>query len=111
MDVAFADFNMFYLNMSRWRSIVGIVTGYGAERLRGRSSSPGRVKNFLFSAPSTPALGSAQPPIYWVPGALSLGVKRPRCEADHSPPVVLRSRKSGSIHPLLYMTIFCVVLN
>jgi hypothetical protein len=25
-------------------------------------------------------------PIQWVPGALSLGVKRPGREADHSPP-------------------------
>jgi hypothetical protein len=27
-----------------------------------------------------------KPPIEWVPGALSLGVKRPGREADHSPP-------------------------
>jgi len=27
-----------------------------------------------------------QPPIQWVPGALSLGVKRPERQADHSPP-------------------------
>jgi hypothetical protein len=26
------------------------------------------------------------PPIQWVPGALSLGVKRPGREVDHSPP-------------------------
>jgi hypothetical protein len=31
-------------------------------------------------------LGPTQPPIQWVPGALSLGVKRPRREADHSHP-------------------------
>jgi hypothetical protein len=31
-------------------------------------------------------LGLTQPPIRWVPGALSLGVKRPGREADHSPP-------------------------
>jgi hypothetical protein len=35
---------------------------------------------------SRTALGPNQPPIQWVPGALSLGIKRPRCEADHSPP-------------------------
>jgi hypothetical protein len=29
---------------------------------------------------------AAQPPIRLVPGALSLGVKRPVCEADYSPP-------------------------
>jgi hypothetical protein len=32
------------------------------------------------------ALGPTQPPIQWVLGALSLGVKRPGHEADHSPP-------------------------
>jgi hypothetical protein len=32
------------------------------------------------------ALGPTQPPIQWVPGALSLGVKRLGREADHSPP-------------------------
>jgi hypothetical protein len=30
--------------------------------------------------------GPTQPPIQWVPGALSLGVKRPGLDADHSPP-------------------------
>jgi hypothetical protein len=32
------------------------------------------------------ALGPTRPPIQWVAGALSLGVKRPVREADHSPP-------------------------
>jgi hypothetical protein len=31
-------------------------------------------------------VGSAQPPNQWIPGALSLGVKLPGREADHSPP-------------------------
>jgi hypothetical protein len=57
-----------------------------ARRPRGRSSSPGEVKNFLFSMSSRPALGSTQAPIQWVPGALSPGVKRPGREDDHSPP-------------------------
>jgi hypothetical protein len=39
------------------------VTGYGAGGPRGRSSSPGGVKNFLVFMPSRPALGSTQPPI------------------------------------------------
>jgi hypothetical protein len=46
-----------------------------AGRPRGRSSSPGRVNNFLFSV-SRPALGSTQPSIQRVTGALSPGVKR-----------------------------------
>jgi hypothetical protein len=32
------------------------------------------------------ALGPTQLPIQWVPGALSLGVKRAGREADYSPP-------------------------
>jgi hypothetical protein len=45
-------------------SSVGIATGYGG------CSSTDRVKNFHFSILSRPALGSTQPPIKWVPGAL-----------------------------------------
>jgi hypothetical protein len=41
-----------------------------------------------------------KPPIQWVPGALTPGVKRPDREADHSLKLVPRSRKRGSIHPL-----------
>jgi len=41
---------------------------------------------FLFTTASRTALGPTQPPIQWVPGVLSLGVKRPGREADHSPP-------------------------
>jgi hypothetical protein len=41
---------------------------------------------FLFITGSRPALGPTQPRIQWVPGVLSLGVKRPGREADHSPP-------------------------
>jgi hypothetical protein len=41
---------------------------------------------FLFTTVSRTALGPTQLPIRWVPGALSLGVKRPGREADHSPP-------------------------
>jgi hypothetical protein len=41
---------------------------------------------FLFTTESKSPLEPTQHPIQWVPGALSLGVKRPRREADHSPP-------------------------
>jgi hypothetical protein len=42
--------------------------------------------SMLNTTASRTALGPTQPPIQWVPGALSLVVKRPGREADHSPP-------------------------
>jgi hypothetical protein len=41
---------------------------------------------FLFTTASRTALRPTQPPIQWVPEALSLGVKLPGREADHSHP-------------------------
>jgi len=41
---------------------------------------------FLFTTVSRLALRPTQPPIQWVLGALSLGVKWPGHEADHSSP-------------------------
>jgi hypothetical protein len=49
-------------------------------------SNPGRgLGIFLLTTASKPALGPTQPPVKWAPGALSLEVKRPGREADHSP--------------------------
>jgi hypothetical protein len=45
-----------------------------------------RLGIFLFTTVSRLALRPTQPPIQWVPGALSLGVKQPWREADHSLP-------------------------
>jgi hypothetical protein len=36
--------------------------------------------------PYTGRIRGVERPIQWVPGALSLGIKRPGREADHSPP-------------------------
>jgi hypothetical protein len=41
---------------------------------------------FLFTTASRTALGPTQPPIQWVRGVLSIGLKRPGREADHLPP-------------------------
>jgi hypothetical protein len=62
-------------------------------RQRGRSSSARRVKNFHFSKSSRPSLGSTQPPIQWVPGAISPGLKRQGREADHSSPTSAEVKK------------------
>jgi hypothetical protein len=51
---------------------VGIATGYG---LDSRDSIPDRSKIFLLSIASRPAVKPTQPPIQWVPRALSLEVK------------------------------------
>jgi hypothetical protein len=50
------------------------------------SDSRRGLGTFLFNTASRTALGPTQPLIQWVPGALSLGVKQPGREADHSPP-------------------------
>jgi hypothetical protein len=60
----------------------------------GLSSSPGKVNNFQFFMSSRPALGRTQPPIQWVPGALSLGAKWQGREADHSPPTSAEVKKA-----------------
>jgi hypothetical protein len=67
-------------------SSVGIATAYKLDDRGVGVPSPGKVKKFLFSTSSRPALGPTQPPIQWVPGDLSPGVKREGREADHSPP-------------------------
>jgi hypothetical protein len=61
---------------------------------------PAELGIFLFTTASRPALGPTQPPIQWVPGALSLGVKRPGREADQSPVSSAEVRMRGAIPPL-----------
>jgi hypothetical protein len=64
-------------------SSVCMALGYG---LDDRGSIPAGLGILLSTTAFKPALGPTQPPIQLVPGALSLEVKRPGCEADHSPP-------------------------
>jgi hypothetical protein len=66
---------LLYIERSR-DSSVGIALGYGLDD---------RGSRVRFLASRT-VLVSTQPAIQWVLGALSLGVKRPGREADHSPP-------------------------
>jgi hypothetical protein len=75
-----------YFTSSCRDSSVGKPTGYGQDDRMIGVRFPTEGGNFLFDTVSRPALGSTQPPIKWVPGTLSLEVKRPGREADHSPP-------------------------
>jgi hypothetical protein len=66
---------------------------------------------FLFTTPSRKALGPTQPPIQWVPGALSLVVKRPGSEADHSPPSSAEVKKSVELYLYSPIRLHGVVLS
>jgi hypothetical protein len=68
--------------------IFGIALGYGLDDWDFRVRFPAGAGNFSLHPPppSITALGPTPPPIQWVPGALSLDVKWPGREADHSPP-------------------------
>jgi hypothetical protein len=74
-------------------SVVGIATGYGLDDRGVGVRVPGRIKDFLFCTSSRPSVGPTQPPIQWVPGALSPGLKQPGREADHSPPASAEVKK------------------
>jgi hypothetical protein len=67
-------------------SSVGIALDYGLDERVLRFDSRRRLGIFLFTTVSRMALRPIQPPIQWVPVALSLGVKRPVRKADHSHP-------------------------
>jgi len=61
---------------------------------------------FLFVTASRRTLGPIQPPIQLLPGIVSPGVKRPRREADNSPPSsagVKNTRSCTSTHPYVFM--------
>jgi hypothetical protein len=65
-------------------SSVGIALGYGLDDRGSRVGFPAGTGNFFTTTASRTALGPTQPPIQWISGALSLGIKRPGHEADHT---------------------------
>jgi hypothetical protein len=66
---------------------------------------------FLFTTASRTALGPTQPPIQWLPEALSLGIKRTGREADHSPPSIAEVKEWVELylHPQYAFTAWCSV--
>jgi hypothetical protein len=104
---------IFWLEES-WDSSVGIATGYRLDdriigvRFPGGGGGGGI---FLFDIMSRLALGPIQPPVQWVPGALSLGVKRPGREPDHLPPssAEVKNAWSYTSAPQYAFTGWCLV--
>jgi hypothetical protein len=71
----------------------------------GRSSSPGRPKNFLSPLPFRPVIVSTQHLRQYVPGALSPGEKRQEREAYYSLPICAKVKKTWtytSIPPFVF---------
>jgi hypothetical protein len=55
-----------------------------------------QTRGFLFSITSRPDLGPTQPPIQWVPGAVSPGIKRLGLEVDHRPACSAELKNGGN---------------
>jgi hypothetical protein len=81
-----------------------LTTGWTAEGVGVRVP----VGSGIFSTSSTLALGPAQPPIQWVPGALSPSVKRPGRETHLQ--LVPRS-ENVDLHVHSPIRLHVVVLN
>jgi hypothetical protein len=98
------------LNQRSRDSVVGIETGYGLHDSGVGVRVP--VRSRIFSS-------SQRPDRHWGPlsllsmgrGALSLGVKRQGCEADHSPPTSVKVKKMWIYTMHSPMRLLGVVLN
>jgi hypothetical protein len=64
-----------YINRS-WSSSGSIVSDYGLDDQAIGIRSPEEEKDFPLASVSRPALSPTQPPLQWVPGVLSQGLKR-----------------------------------
>jgi hypothetical protein len=92
-------------------SSVSIALDYGLDNWILGFDSQWGLGIFLFTTTSRTALGPTQPPIQWVPGALSLGVKRLGHEADHSPPSSAKVKNvwSYTSTPQYFFMAWCLV--
>jgi hypothetical protein len=100
------------LNTKSPDSSVGIATRLraGQSKVLGFDSRRG-LGIFLFTTACRTALGPTQPSIQWVQGALSVGLKRPGREVDHSPPPsteVKNAWSHTSIPQCIFMARFLV---
>jgi len=60
---------------------------------------------------TTASQTGSQPPIEWVPEALSLWIKRPGPEADHSPPTSAEIKNAWSYTSTTPVRLHSVVLS
>jgi hypothetical protein len=66
---------LYYPQKCEQGSSVSIVFGYGLDDRAIEVRSPAKEKGFFLQPVSRPALGPTQPPVQWVPGVLSPGLK------------------------------------
>jgi hypothetical protein len=91
-------------------SSIAQLVQWEARRLAAGFNSQQMEEIFLYSTVSRQPLGSTQPPIHCVLQAISLGVKRPECEADHLPPSSAKAKNGGAI-PTFPIRLQNVMLN
>jgi hypothetical protein len=89
----------------KWKDLFGNRVSWFGITTRLRAERPGfdfrqEHEIFLFSIASRLAPGPTQPPIQWIPRALSLGVKRQGRESDHSPTSSTKAMNGVAIPPL-----------
>jgi len=69
------------------------------------------MRFFLFATASRPVLESTQPPLQWVSGVFTRGVKRAGRETDHSPPSSAEVKNAWSYISTPPIYLYGVVLS
>jgi hypothetical protein len=90
--------------------VVCIATGYRLDE--GSVGFRVPVESRIFSsASSRPALRPTQPPIKWVPGAVSPGIMRPGNETGRLPPTSAGGQGNLNLYLHSYIRLDSMVLN
>jgi hypothetical protein len=85
------SFHIFFISARKIKYVISIALGYRLHDWEFESRQG--LEIFLFTTSSRLALGPTQLPVQWLPGSLSLRVKRPGHEADHSPPYTVEVKE------------------